>query len=175
MYTPILLAWQSREKLAYLEARWSDVFRDFQWLLGICLLVFPPFLLANHFYQQYFFGKTFTHFAWAGVPLYFLNQVILVALPEEIFFRGYLETKLTQVFAPKFKIWGAPFGWGVILSALVFAFSHSLIHFQWWHFSIFFPALLFSWFRQKTGTVWMGVLFHALCNLASYLISLNYH
>ncbi len=174
MYTPVLLGLRHKQKLVYLDWCWRDSGKNLKVLGLVCLVVFPPFLLANHFYQNYFFHKTFSGIMLAGAPLYFFNHLILVALPEEIFFRGYLEGELTKVFVPKAKLWGAPFGWGVILSALIFAFSHSLIQFQWWHFSIFFPALLFSWLRQKTGSVWVAVLFHAVCNVTSYCILNSY-
>jgi membrane protease YdiL (CAAX protease family) len=54
----------------------------------------------------------------------------------------------------------------VPLTCLIFAASHSIIAFRWWHFAIFFPSLVFGWLRDRTGGLVAPVLFHAASNLA---------
>lgn len=60
---------------------------------------------------------------------------------------------------------GADLGWGWILATLLFAFGHSLVSPQWWHFATFFPGLVFGWMRQRTGGIVAGALFHAWANV----------
>jgi hypothetical protein len=97
----------------------------------------------------------------AGVPpfgAFFLRQAILVALPEEVFFRGYLY----DAFEEK--------GWEpVTASSLLFAAGHLAIHASAYRALTFFPALLFGWGRKKSGTIHVPVLLHLLFNLFPYL------
>ncbi|MCB1214501.1 MAG: CPBP family intramembrane metalloprotease, partial [Deltaproteobacteria bacterium] len=72
------------------------------------------------------------------------------------------------------NILGARLGPAWILTSLIFAFSHSLMTLQWWHFAIFFPGLAFGWLREKTGYLSAGILFHALSNTYAQWIFLNY-
>lgn len=174
MYTPLLVGSRDGQKLVYLDWRWQHLRRDVFLFFVVSVVVFVPFAVGNHFYQGLIFGRTFHSLQWAGLGLYFFNQVILVALPEEIFFRGFLEEALTRAYPPVRKFLGAPFGKAVLLNGVIFAFSHTLITFQWWHFSIFFPSLLFSWLRQKTGTIWVAAVFHAACNCVAWLIAKSY-
>jgi membrane protease YdiL (CAAX protease family) len=101
------------------------------------------------------------------------HQFLVVAIPEEFFFRGYMQGQLSLVWPPKKRIFGVPFGKAQIITSLLFAMSHSFITFQGWHIFIFFPALLFAWLKEKTGTVWAGALFHAACNLFSWTLILG--
>jgi membrane protease YdiL (CAAX protease family) len=99
--------------------------------------------------------------AWLLVPYH----LFFVAIPEEFFYRGYLQTRLNEVLPRRFLIFGAPVGWGLPLACLFFAFGHSLVMFRWWHFATFFPGLLFGWLRERTGQPVAGALLHAWANV----------
>ncbi len=45
---------------------------------------------------------------------------------EEIFFRGYIQSRLNQAFGRPFRFMGVDFGIGLILSSLLFGFIHAL-------------------------------------------------
>lgn len=138
------------------------------------LIVFPLYLIGAHIWMIYVFGKHGFHLAaFPGIWMV-LSQVLLVALPEEFFFRGYMQTTLDKVFPKKWRVLGADLGWGWIITCIVFAFSHSFVHYAWWHFSILFPALLFGWLRERTGSITAPVLFHALSNVMSDLVARSY-
>ena len=47
----------------------------------------------------------------------------------------------------KGRVFGTPMGLGAVFASLFFAFGHSLVTFQWWHFATFFPGLVFAWMR----------------------------
>ena len=128
------------------------------------LLLFPPFLLAAHCYQTFIFGLVFTPqfpFAFLAVA----QKNLFTAVVEEFFFRGWLQPLLI-----------APLGIrkGLALTALLFAFSHSVIALHWWHFAIFFPALVFGWLREKTGAITASILFHALSNMLFWWVAVCY-
>ena len=90
--------------------------------------------------------------------------------PEEFFYRGYMQTRLNELWPRRWLIFGAPMGWGAVLACLFFAFGHSLVQVQWWHFATFFPGLVFAWMRERTGGVVTGAIFHAACNVMVVLL-----
>ena len=87
-----------------------------------------------------------------------LRQALLVALPEEVFFRGYLYDAFEEN------------GWEpVIPSSLLFAVGHLVTHASAYRALTFFPSLLFGWSRKKSGNIYVPVLLHLLFNLFPYL------
>ena len=93
----------------------------------------------------------------AGSPslgAFVIRQAFLVALPEEVFFRGYLY----DAFEEKGR---EP----IIPSSLLFAAGHLVIHASLFRALTFFPALLFGWGRKRSGNIYVPVLLHLLFNL----------
>lgn len=99
-----------------------------------------------------------------------LYQIFYVALPEEFFYRGYFQTRLNELYERKWKVWGTNLGMGAVYANLFFAFGHSIVDFQWWHFATFFPGMLFAWARERSNGVLAGALFHAACNVGIVLL-----
>ena len=92
-------------------------------------------------------------------------QLILVAFPEEYFFRGYLQGRLDERFAPKWRILGAQLGPGWILASLAFALLHPILIPGVHRLLVFFPSLHFGWLRARTGSIGAAVLVHAFSNI----------
>jgi membrane protease YdiL (CAAX protease family) len=92
-------------------------------------------------------------------------QVIVIALPEELFFRGYLQGRLEDAWPPRWKLWGAPIGGAWLVTALLFALGHYFVTFEPQMLTRFFPGLLFGWMYARTRSILAGTLFHASCNL----------
>ena len=130
--------------------------------------------VVNHFYQV-LIQQAVYHPGHSKIwTMFIFTQLVLVAFPEEFFFRGFLQEVFVKAFPAKRKVFGVPMGMGIVFVSLVFAFSHSLIALQWWHGLIFFPALVFAWLKERTGTVWASVVFHAACNVFAYWVALHY-
>jgi len=86
------------------------------------------------------------------------RQGLLVALPEEVFFRGYLY----DAFEEK--------GWEPVLcSSVLFAAGHLFIYPSWYRALTLFPGLLLGGGRKITGNLYVPVLLHLLFNLFPYL------
>ncbi|MBN1975463.1 MAG: CPBP family intramembrane metalloprotease [Sedimentisphaerales bacterium] len=99
-------------------------------------------------------------------------QFMCVAVPEELFFRGYLQTNvitlLTTVKRKKFEV----LGWiGIIICAIVFAASHVVIFKNGISIVTFFPGLFFGWLFYKTKSLLAPVLFHGLANISYGIIA----
>ncbi len=91
--------------------------------------------------------------------------VFAVALPEEVFHRGYLMSALEKHWPARHKVFGVPFGWAAILSSLIFAVGHLVGEASTDRLATFFPALAFAWLWRRSGSLWAPALFHAASNL----------
>jgi len=94
-----------------------------------------------------------------------LVQLLVVALPEEMFYRGWMQTAWARS-APQrgVTVLGARLGAGFVRTQLLFALGH-LVVLQPWRLGTFFPGLLFGWLRERTGNIAAPVVLHALSNL----------
>jgi membrane protease YdiL (CAAX protease family) len=154
------------------------------WWLGLVLLIYPVFVVGYHVLQTWGFHwftdeilgmrHPYPRFAprhpitggiAATIVLQVLYQLLCVGYAEEYFYRGYMQTRLDTLLRPdRFGVFGARFGWGLLLGALLFTVGHSIVTWQWWQPFILFPALAFAWLRARTGNVLAGALFHAWAN-----------
>lgn len=96
-----------------------------------------------------------------------LGQLLAIALPEEIFFRGYLQTALDRCWKPRWQVFGAPVGPALLVSSAIFAAGHLLTVPHPARLAVFFPSLMFGWLRARSGGVGASIAFHAACNLLS--------
>lgn len=175
LYLPMMVIWLRKRSLDFMESSAGEVFNGIVFFLVVSLLIFPPFLLLAHFWQTNIIGLVFAG-DWKLMPPseMIIGQVLMVALPEEFFFRGYLQTNLNKVFGNKWRLFGVRIGYGWLATAVIFAAAHSIIYYQWWHFAIFFPALLFGYLRERSGGLVAPILFHALSNLVMWWLNVHY-
>lgn len=175
LYAPVLVLWRRRRAIDFIERDLKSFFKSLGVGLIASAIVFPPFFLLAHFWQTWVIG--FSEFRVAGFPLFdsmILYQLLLVALPEEFYFRGYFQSAMNSIFRPRWRFLGVRLGWAWIITAAVFAVAHSIIVYQWWHFAIFFPALVFGYLRERTGFVTAPIVFHALSNILMNWFSRSY-
>jgi len=97
-------------------------------------------------------------------PLHVLDQLFVVALPEEFFYRGYLQARLKLALGEGPRRLGIPMGRAFFLTQALFALGH-LVEPHPWRLAVFFPALLFGWLRERGGTLVAPVVTHAAANL----------
>ena len=134
--------------------------------LLVCALVFPPFVLGFYVWHAP------THpFLWQPDPdlaEYALTQVIVVGLPEEALFRGYLQGRLEDVWPMRTSVLWVSLGlraW--FLQALLVAILHFIVDYNPARLAVFFPALLFGWVRSLRKGIGAAVFVHAACNVLS--------
>jgi membrane protease YdiL (CAAX protease family) len=137
--------------------------------LAVAAVVFPPFVVAFYVYHAP------THpFAWRApedLASFALTQLLVVALPEEALFRGYVQTRLSDRWPPTTRLLGVPLDLRVLLlQAALFAVLHfaSIPHPA--RLAVFFPALLFGWMRAWRGGIGAAMLLHALSNLLAEVL-----
>jgi membrane protease YdiL (CAAX protease family) len=140
-------------------------------LLGLVSLIFLPLTLAALWVLKETGWITPTPLfvkadAWAG---WILFQFLYVATSEEIFFRGYLITRLERLFSADRFTLTAPF-LCIFISASVFALAHVLLHGTFAAGLTFLPGLVLGWLFIKTRSLVAPVLFHGLANVFYALI-----
>jgi membrane protease YdiL (CAAX protease family) len=98
-----------------------------------------------------------------GFALAVAVQFLVVALPEELFYRGFMQTSWGRKGTSRLVL-GAEIGPGFLATQALFAAGH-LVTLQPWRLATFFPGLLFGWLRARTGGVVAPAVAHALSNL----------
>jgi membrane protease YdiL (CAAX protease family) len=115
--------------------------------------------------------------------LWTLTQLLFIALPEEFFYRGYLQTRIADALdarkqrlgdsSPRRRVLGISAE--NALTSLLFGLGHLLIPIGGVlvasRISVFFPSLLFGWLRERTGTIAAPVVYHAAANMMVLLAS----
>jgi membrane protease YdiL (CAAX protease family) len=102
------------------------------------------------------------------------GQLVIIALPEEAFYRGYLQSRLDDVWPGRVRIGGAAVGPGLVVASVIFALGHLATIHAPARLAVFFPSLLFGWLRARTGGVGASIAYHALCNVFSEALGRGY-
>ena len=151
--------------------RWFAAFR-------LCLLMnfllWPWYAFLYHHWVWILGEKTYTGTLPENLLLICAYHFFYVAIPEEFFYRGYMQGRFAEIYKKKWNIFGVSMGWGSVITSIFFAFGHSIVMHQWWHFAIFFPSMLFAWMREKSGGVVAGAMFHATCNIGITVLDTLY-
>jgi membrane protease YdiL (CAAX protease family) len=103
-----------------------------------------------------------------------LGQLFVIALPEEAFYRGWLQTSLDARFAKEVRVFGLPLTWGIVITSAIFAVGHFLTIPNPARLAVFFPSLLFGALRRREGGIGAAFVFHAMCNLLSGAVAAGF-
>lgn len=122
-------------------------------LQGLLVLAFSV-VSSQLFAQQ--LPSPWAHWPMEVVPFLVILAVAIAPVLEEWVFRGWLQGVVKEK-------WGGE--WAVIVSSGLFACFH-VGYFQHLHALIYVLGLglLYGYWREKTGSVWPGVIAHAINN-----------
>jgi membrane protease YdiL (CAAX protease family) len=144
--------------------------RAIGWALALAAIFFVPFYAGFRAWAHWVWHAQ-QSFAFPPLTLRLGSdaaaQVLIVALPEESFYRGYVQTRLDEAWPPRLRILGANVGPSLVVTSAIFAAGHFATIHDPARLAVFFPSLLFGWLRARTGGVGASIGFHALCNLFS--------
>jgi membrane protease YdiL (CAAX protease family) len=98
-----------------------------------------------------------------------VTNLLAVALTEELYFRGYLQTQLGDAFGvpaglpigPRLRAMVLP----VVIASLLFALTHVTVEVTLARAVVFFPGLLFGAVRVWRGGIGAAVFLHAASNV----------
>jgi len=168
---------------------WRAWGRGALWALGLAALLFPVFALGYRAFAEalpslpaplaralapYVGSPRFVLRAPPDLALRIAAQLLVVALPEELFYRGFMQTAWAKAPGRSIRVLGAELGPGFLRTQVLFALGH-LVVLQPWRLGTFFPGLLFGWLRARTGTLAAPVLFHALSNLFMLTLEASFY
>ncbi len=162
---PVLLSDRRREDLRALGWR-APTGRDVAWGLGAIAVVLPLFVVGYAWWNGVLGKLPHAPLVMHEQPILFpLTQLIVVAAPEELFYRGFLLDRLTRRFPGGLRIAGVTIGPAFWLTAALFGLGHFLVDLRPGRLAVFFPSTLFALLRLRTGGLFAGVVFHAACNV----------
>lgn len=103
-------------------------------------------------------------------------QLTMPGLEEEPFYRGILLLVLDQAFTGRKRFLGVDWGWGAVLSCLLFGMAHAF-GFSQGSFSFdpitlaltAIPSFIAVWLRVRTGSLLLPILLHNFGNSFSLL------
>lgn len=95
-----------------------------------------------------------------NAPLFFILPVFIYPVVEEIIFRGYLQPFLATRFASRY----GPLTQANVLTSLLFAGMHLLNQPPVWALLVFFPSLVFGYFKDRHNNLLAPILLHGFYN-----------
>ena len=188
LYLPGSIVWKRNEDYRDYGATLVGFRRGLGWGLGVSLTILPLFALGFwafvellHNVPPFLSGILAPYPAHAAfhfrLPDRFVEHVIdqffVVALPEEFFYRGYMQARLRDAWPQGRTIFGARLGRAFWVTAALFALGHLAEPYPW-RLGVFFPAIIFGWLRERTGTIVPGTIFHALSNLTVLVLEASF-
>src|SRR5882724_9275150 len=101
------------------------------------------------------------------------TELLVIGIPEEAFFRGYLQSRWNERFGRPWAVFGARVGPGLLIQSTIFAICH-LATGDWTRIRVFFFALLAGWLRERSGSVAAPAAYHAVANVWYRLLASNF-
>ncbi|MEY4540934.1 MAG: hypothetical protein RLZZ306_2691 [Bacteroidota bacterium] len=103
----------------------------------------------------------------------FFYQATMPGFAEEIVYRGIFLGLLNKIFLSKWTFLSVTFGWGLILSSILFGLAHGLYFDKTWivHFDFpifiqtFFMGIIFGILKEKSKSLIPSIIYHNLSNL----------
>lgn len=100
--------------------------------------------------------------------------LIMPGLAQELVFRGVYQSLLNRVFGKPWRWANAEFGWGLIITAILFVGFNGLVFVDPQlsarmvlpaAIAPFLSSLVSGWVRERTNSVWLCVFGHNLSNI----------
>lgn len=102
---------------------------------------------------------------------------------EEIFFRGFVQSRVNQAFGRPLRLFGMRFGMGLLVSSLLFGLIHALNTvdyftgrwtFAWsWGAAEVFAGIFLGAMRERTGSILPGAIVHGLGDVLPLIVSIK--
>jgi uncharacterized protein len=193
LYAPIVFLARFRDEDIYdYGFRWDPLKKSLGLAALAIAIIFPLFVVGYFaFYEIACHSKLLVHLVPRNMCVHYdgfdtlhapkltrslvefcLVQLLVVGLPEELFFRGFLLGLLEKRFPPKRRFLGGGVGLALVLSSLAFAVIHLPKDGDPRVLATFFPGLLFGWMRSRTKSIVASTVTHGLSNILIRILDL---
>ena len=174
VYLPAFVVRKEKDSLKIIGLKSNTLIKDIKFALIFTLVFLFIYSIGFHFHIKILTAMKFNFNLPDNFIYYCINQLILIGIPEEVFYRGYVYNRLKKVSVKRWRIFGVDTGWYLIVSSLLFALGHFLVGFNLMRLGVFFPSLVFGWLRDKTGNIYASAIFHASCNILMLCLQSSY-
>lgn len=185
LYLPVWLMGRKGERMRDYGLHFDHWRSDLLWALGTILVVYPPFILlfwgfveilpqVGEPWASYlapYQGHATPAFRFPPDLLLLIGtHLVVVAFPEELFYRGFLWARLSEGLGERgsdlrgLRLLGVVVGPAFLLTAVLFALGHLTEPYPW-RLAVFFPSLLFGWLRIRSGGLLAPILVHGFANI----------
>jgi hypothetical protein len=166
LYAPLVAAWASDKDFAAIGLGRPDPGKALADVILFILVILPVFLVSWWALFRFGFGAAFRPQPLKSPFGLVAWQLLGVALPEEVFFRGYVQGRLNILLGRNWRFPGTRVGPGLFITSVIFALSHYLTQPAPVRLLVLFPGLLFGYMRERSGSVAAPVIVHAAANCA---------
>jgi membrane protease YdiL (CAAX protease family) len=169
---PMLVLLPRRESFDDYGLPPQPIWKELLVVLVTALAIYPPFWVGFRLWWGW--ERTFDLTLPAGFASSALANLVVVALPEELFYRGYMLGRIDLLARRRVSLFGVEVGWSLLITSALFAVGHYVVTFDVQRLAVFFPALAFGVMRAWRGSITAAVVFHALCNIFMDILLLGY-
>jgi len=180
LMTPCLLviaalfpAWLRGEEFPRLGFDGEHLVHALAVLCRTCICIFPAVVLGLWSITRMHLQIPLRPVIDGGWVPWMIYQFLYVALAEEVFFRGYLQTNVIrligsgQLLSRRMEV-----GIGIVVSAGCFAVAHFIVQGQVASLLTFLPGLVLGWLFVRTQCLLAPILFHGLANVSYGVIAI---
>ena len=96
-----------------------------------------------------------------NLSIHFIFFLLFISFSEELFFRGFLIPVFSSFINNRFLF----FSYSNIIVSIIFSISHIFLHNILWSALVFFPSLIYGYFREKYKSILPSIILHFLYNL----------
>ncbi len=180
LYVPILLLFIKKQQPSRYGIGGKGMIKSIGRALLLAVIVFPIYTAGFYLYMGHLYG---IHVTLQGVHAALnrsllrvaLNGLLMVAIPEEVFYRGFMQSELRRGDGRRVRMLGAGLGGSVLITNALFAAGHLVVIPDIARLAVFFPGIAFSWLRERDDNIAGAVVFHWLSNLLSFVLFAAYY
>ena len=155
-----------RPKKLFIPSR--EGLKLFLWVTVATLVLYPPLFFAYNLGFMHRALATPTTNELMKAVTKGLIAIAVAAIPEEFFFRGYIQEHVFSHFDKKIlKIVSLK----NLFTSLLFGLVHALAFLDITRAATFFPSLLFGLFTEKSrGRIFYSISYHVVSNIMAFIL-----
>jgi membrane protease YdiL (CAAX protease family) len=171
LLVPFVLITATKRSFDEYGLRWE--FGSLRFHALVCALVLGGYAAGHYLWGTFIQGAKFDPRLPQNLGRLIFHQFVDVALPEEFFFRAYLQSQLNRTFGRPYRFLQVRWGLGLPLAAALFALCH-LIYGNIWQLKVFFFGVFAGWLRERNQSIAAPIVYHAAGNILLEFMTISF-